>query len=257
MLLTFADRPSDSPLVDRIWRSHSERAGTFVSVAQSQFEMVVTRHRGCMFMTLRGPETTPTMAECPAEGEWVGIRFALGTFMPGLRPGALRDRQDATLPAATARSFVLDGSSWEFPTFENADTFVDRLAQKGLIARDFVVEAMLQGERRRLPLRSAQRHFMHATGITHRRMLTIQRARRATMLLREGLSILDTVHESGYFDQAHLTRSLKTLMGTTPTELRRGGLQLSLLYKTAPLPRLYDADGRFIQHGIGTHGALA
>lgn len=256
MLLSFADRPSDSPFVDRVWRSHSERAGCFVSVAQSHFEMVVTRHRGRTFITLRGPESTATAAECPADGEWLGIRFALGTFMPGLTPGMLRDRQDATLPAATARAFRLDGTTWDYPTFENADTFVARLAQKGLIARDFVVEAMLQGHRRRLPLRSAQRHFLHATGITHRRMLTIQRARRATMLLREGVSISDTVQQSGYFDQAHLTRSLKTLMGVTPVEVRRGALQLSLLYKTSPLPRLYDAGGRFIQHGIGTHGAL-
>lgn len=257
MLLTFTDRLSDSPFVDRVWRSHSERAGSFVSVAQSHFEIVVTWHRGHTSITLRGPETTAAAAECPAEGEWLGIRFALGTFMPGLTPGTLRDRQDATLPGATARSFRLDGSTWDYPTFENADTFVARLARKGLIVRDFAVEAMLQGHRRRLPLRSAQRHFLHATGITHRRLLTIQRARRAAMLLREGVSVLDAVHEGGYFDQAHLTRSLKALMGTTPAELRRGALQLSLLYKTSPLPRLYDAGGRFIQHGIGTNGALA
>lgn len=257
MLLTFADRPSDSPFVDRIWRSHSERPGTFVSVAQSHFEMAVTRHRGRIFITLRGPETTPTEAECPAEGEWVGIRFALGTFMPGLTPGRLKDRQDATLPGATARSFWLDGSAWEYPTFENADAFVARLARRGLIVRDFVVEAMLQGHGDRLPVRTAQRHFLRATGITHRRMLAIQRARHAALLLRGGTSISDTVHESGYFDQAHLTRSIKALMGTTPSRIRRGPLQLSLLYKTAPVPRLYDADGRFIQHGIDTHGAFA
>jgi AraC-like DNA-binding protein len=257
MLLTFADRPSDSPFVDRVWRSHSERAGRFVSVAQSHFEMAVTRHRGRIFITLRGPETAPTEAECPAEGEWLGIRFALGTFMPGMTPGRLTDRRDATLPGATARSFWLDGSAWDYPTFENADTFVARLARRGLIARDFVVEAMLQGHKSRLPVRTAQRHFLHATGITHRRMLAIQRARRAALLLREGLSISDTVHESGYFDQAHLTRSTKTLMGATPAQIRRGSLQLSLLYKTAPVPRLYDADGRFIQHGIDTQGALA
>ncbi len=257
MLLAFTDRLSDSPFVDRVWRSHSERAGGFVSVAQSHFEMVVTRHRGRTFITLRGPETTATAAECPAEGEWVGIRFALGTFMPGMTPGTLKDRQDATLPGATARSFRLDGSAWDYPTFENADTFVARLARRGLIARDFVVEAMLQGHGRRLPVRSAQRHFLHATGITHRRMRTIQRARHAALLLRDGVSIADTVHETGYFDQAHLTRSLKALMGATPAEIRRGPLQLSLLYKTAPVSRLYDADGRSIQHGIDTRGALA
>src|SRR5262245_41682695 len=255
-VLTFTERLSDSPFVERIWRSHSARGGSFLSVAQSHFEMAITRHRGRTFITLRGPETIATPAECPPEGEWLGIRFALGTFMPGLTPRELRDRRDATLPAAAARSFWLDGSAWEYPNFENADTFVARLAQKGLIARDFVVDAILQGHRARLPLRSAQRHFLHATGITHRTVLSIERARRAAMLLRSGVSILDAIHEAGYFDQAHLTRALGALIGTTPAEIRRGAQQLSFLYKTSPLPSDYADPGRVVQHGTGAHCRL-
>ena len=158
MFLTFDDRPSDSPLVERVWRSHSDRAGAFLSVAASHFEMVVTRHRGKTFLTLRGPETKATRADCPAEGEWVGIRFRLGTFMPQLTPGDLRDRRDVTLPAATSRSFWLNGSAWEYPDFENADTFVARLAQKGVIARDAAVVAALHGDAQGLSTRSEQRH---------------------------------------------------------------------------------------------------
>src|SRR5262245_66552465 len=97
----FTESLSDSPFVERVWRSHSTHGGSFLSVAQSHFEMAVTRHRGRTFITLRGPETIATPAECPAEGEWLGIRFALGTFMPGLTPSELRDRRAATLPAAT------------------------------------------------------------------------------------------------------------------------------------------------------------
>ena len=255
-VLSFTERLADSPFVERIWRSHSERGGSFLSVAQSHFEMAVTRHRGRTFITLRGPETTATAADCPAEGEWLGIRFALGTFMPGLTPGELRDRRDATLPAASARSFWLDGSAWEYPTFENADVFVARLARKGLIARDFVVDAMLQGHGGRLPLRSAQRHFLQATGITHRTVLTIERARRAAMLLRDGVSILDVVHDAGYYDQAHLTRALGALVGTTPAEIRRGTRQLSFLYKASSLLPDYAEPRRVAQHGIGAHHRL-
>ena len=36
------ERASDSPFVERVWRCHSERAGTFVSVASSHCEIVVT-----------------------------------------------------------------------------------------------------------------------------------------------------------------------------------------------------------------------
>ena len=153
-VLTFDDRPSDSTFVDRIWRSRSEQGGPFVSIAQSHFEIAVTRHRGRTFVTLRGPETTATPAACPAEGEWLGIRFNLGTFMPRLPPGNLRDRRDITLPAATTRSFWLNGSAWDYPDFENADTFVARLVRKGIIACDFAVAGVLQRQPLRLPLRS-------------------------------------------------------------------------------------------------------
>ena len=85
-------------------------------------------------------------------------------------------------------------------------------------------------------LRSAQRHFPRATGLTHCTVRQIERARHATNLLRQGVSILDTVYEAGYFDQAHLTRSLKYRIGQTPAEIVRGNRQLSYLYKTTPLP---------------------
>src|SRR5215813_3233394 len=98
MLLNFEERPSDSPFIERVWRSWSERAGSFLSIASPHCEMVVTRCRGEVFLTLRGPETKATIAECPADGEWIGIRFTLGTFVPHLLPATLSDRRDVTFP---------------------------------------------------------------------------------------------------------------------------------------------------------------
>jgi AraC-like DNA-binding protein len=232
MFIIFEDRPSDCPFVERIWRCHSERAGVFHSMAASHCEMVVTRHKGKTCLTVRGPETKATTADCPAEGEWVAIRFKLGTFMPLMPASNLRDRRDVTLPEATSRSFWLNGSAWEYPDFENAETFVKRLVHDGLIAMDLSVNAALQGQRQELSLRSAQRHFLQATGITHSTIRQIERARHATNLLQEGVSILDTVHAAGYYDQAHLTRSLNYLIGQTPAQIIRAEKQLSFLYKT-------------------------
>jgi AraC-like DNA-binding protein len=233
--IVFEDRPSDSPFVEKIWRCHSERGGSFLSVAASHFEMAVTRHRGKVFLTLRGPETKATTIDCPAEGEWLGIRFKLGTFMPRFLPGSLRDQNDVTLPGATSRSFWLNSSAWQYPDFDNAETFIKRLAKAGLISRDPAVDAALQGQPRALSVRTTQRHFLRATGITYATFRQIERARHATNLLREGVSILDAVDLAGYFDQAHLTRSLRYLIGQTPTKIIRGEKQLSFLYKTQPL----------------------
>lgn len=121
-----------------------------------------------------------------------------------------------------------------YPDFENADTFVARLLRRGLLVHDPVVPAMLRGEVDGRSLRTAQRHVLGATGLSHRAIVQIERARHATQLLRAGLSILDVVHEAGYYDQAHLTRSLTHRIGQTPLAVARRHEQLSFLYKTGP-----------------------
>ena len=234
--ILFKDRLSDSPFIERVWRCHSERGGRFISVAAGHFEMALTRLRGKTFLTLRGPETKATALDCPAEGEWLGIRFKPGTFMPRLLPGSLRDHNDVRLPDASSHSFWLNGSAWQYPDFENAEILVQRLAKVGVISRDLTIDAILKRQPRTLSLRSAQRHFLRATGITYAAFRQIERARYATTLLKEGVSIVDAVHLAGYFDQAHLTRSLKCLIGQTPTKIIQGENQLSFLYKTE-LPR--------------------
>ena len=229
----FEERASDHPFVERVWRCHSDRADTFLSVAANSFEMAITRLGGRSFLTLRGPETTATRLDCPAEGKWVCIRFKPGTFMPRFLPGGLRDHQDVTLPAATGHSFWLNGSSFEYPSFDNAETFVKRLVRGGILSRDPSVEDTLLRRPIALSLRSTQRHFLRFTGVTYATFRQIERARYAAILLREGVSILDVVSRLGYFDQAHLTRSLKHFVGETPTKVIQRRRQLSFLYKTA------------------------
>ncbi|HEU4635471.1 MAG TPA: AraC family transcriptional regulator [Edaphobacter sp.] len=235
MLFTFEERPSDSSFVERIWRAHSERAGSFLSVAASHWEMVVTRQNGQTILTVRGPESKATPLHCSADGEWLGIRFKLGTVMPHLPASHLVDG-GVNLPDAGSRSFWLHRSAWQFPNFDTADTFVERLVRDGLLIHEPLVQAALQNQLTGRSLRTAQRHFLRTTGLTHSTVRQIERARYATTLLRQGLSILDVVYEAGYFDQPHLTRALKHFIGLTPAQLmdRSRDVQLSFLYKTAP-----------------------
>ena len=238
-LLTIEDRASDSPFVERIWTARSERAGEFLSVVAGHWEIVITRLHRQAFFTVRGPETRATPVDCPPDGDWVAVRFKLGTFWPAFLPGTLRDHRDVTLPGASTRSFWLNGSAWEYPTYENADTFVARLVRKGLIARDPIVETVIDGGRHRVSERSAQRRFARATGISYAAYRTIERARYATNLLREGLPIIDVAQRAGYYDQPHLTRSFKYLIGQTPLEVARATRQLSFLYKTTSGSKFY------------------
>lgn len=152
--------------------------------------------------------------------------------MPLLPTGMLRDRNDVTLPEASSRSFWLNGSAWEYPNFDNIETFVTRLVKRGLIDWDPHVHAVLRDQPRRLSQRTEQRHFLRATGMTQATIRQVERARHATNLLRHGSPIAAVAHDAGYFDQAHLTRSLKYFVGQTPAQIICGEEQLSLLYKT-------------------------
>ena len=70
-----------------------------------------------------------------AGAEFLYITFKLGTFMPHLPVRNLLDVGTA-LPQATNKSFWLNGSAWQFPDYENADTFINRLVHEGLLVRE-------------------------------------------------------------------------------------------------------------------------
>jgi len=212
------ERPSDSSFVQAIWRNESEHSESFISTAGTHWEMVWMRHKGQSIFTVRGPETKATPAALPADAEWLGITFKLGTYLPDFPPGGLLDRQDLNLPAA-GKSFWLGGSTWEVPTYENADTFVSRLVRAELLVRDPLVEDVLHEALLDLSPRALQYRFQRATGLTRKAVQQIQRAWQATALLEQGCSILETAYKLGYFDQAHLTNSLRRYMGQTPAQI--------------------------------------
>jgi AraC-like DNA-binding protein len=70
-----------------------------------------------------------------------------------------------------------------------------------------------------MSIRSMQYRFLQATGLPHKTIQQIERARSAVSLLEQGTSISDTAFELGYFDQAHLTNALKRFVGKTPAQI--------------------------------------
>jgi hypothetical protein len=176
MFLTFEDRPSNSPFIERVWRCHSTVGGLFQSMAEGNLEFVVTRLPGLTRVTLRGPVTRATTVECPPNGQWLAIRFRVGTYLPRLPTALLLDHSNLDLPLTSDERFWFEGSAWEIPNFGNAEIFVERLARRGAIARDPTVATAILGDLQPLTLRSVQRHFLRATGLTYGRIRQIERA---------------------------------------------------------------------------------
>ncbi len=226
-------RPSDGPLIDCVWRGRSTGVGILSSVASSHWHLVVSDVGGQVGVSVHGPESRPVTACLPLDGSWVGIRFRLGVMLHHVSIPTLVDG-GMVLPGASHRSFWWQDGTWERPTYDNAERLIARLAREDLLGREPLIDDTLHGDPGSGSLRTLQRRFYLATGQIRRAVRQIERARRAAVLLREGVTPADVTHELGYYDQPHLTRSLRRYLGRTPLELAcpRREEQLSLLYKT-------------------------
>ncbi|MDN3359250.1 hypothetical protein [Actinomadura sp. DC4] len=234
MPLENEDRPSDSPYVQRVWRSRASGVARMTSIATSNWELVFWRHEGRAHAAVRGPETAASSVGVPDGSESFGITFAHGTSMPHMSPARLVDSSWES-PHATATRFVLGGDEWLVPGFESAEQFVARLVREGALVRDPLVDDVVSGGIPDVGTRSVQRRVAAATGLTQGGIRQIERARQAAVALSGGIGPLEVVNALGYYDQPHLARSLSRFIGRTATDLSRqdpAGQPLSLLYKT-------------------------
>jgi AraC-like DNA-binding protein len=233
MTLEIEDRSSESPYVERVWRSRSSEVDPMMSIATSRWALVFWERAGRTNAVVIGPESHASHAPVPEDAVFFGIDFALGTTIPRLPLGRLVDGS-LEIPDTTSRSFRLHGSRWHIPSYDNAEAFVRRLVREDILARDALVADVASGSAPDLSARTVQRRFLAATGLTHDAVRQVDRARRAAVLLRDGFATSQVIERCGYYDQPHLARSLRRFIGHTPKVLRDGRSTepMSLLYKT-------------------------
>lgn len=222
MIIIYEERSSDSPYVDMVTRGQTLSDGSTIRPAESHWHMVFVRHRGNVQSLVVGSWSTAGVASWGEGAEILWIKFKLGTFMPHLPVRSYLD-VETMLPGAASRSFWLKGSAWQYPDYENVETFVDWLVRDEVLACDPVVEVALQDQLppQAMSPRTVRHRFLRATGLTQSTIRQMKRAQHAAALLEQGVSILDTVYEADYFDQPHLTRSLKQFIGYTPAQIIR------------------------------------
>jgi hypothetical protein len=213
----------------RIWAASCDSPTGFSSLASVTPGFGFARIGRTTTVHVRGPLTTAAPLFCPADTEFFGADFLLGTYLPMFPPARLTNGRDRLLPTLPNGHILLDGREWEMPTPQNVDVFVDRLARAGLLVVDPLVEELRHDRvRRGMPERTAQSRFLRAVGVSRRTVGVIERARYATRRLRNGASIADVVADAGYHDQPHLTRSLRAMIGHTPAELSDGTMFLDV-----------------------------
>ena len=127
MSIIAEERISDSPYVETITHGRTASDGSPIRPAEIHWHMVLVKQHGNIQLLVVGPWTSAGVISYTEGAEILWIKLKLGTFLPHL---PTRDFLDAEtiLPPAAGQSFWLNGSAWQFPDYENADTFVVSLA---------------------------------------------------------------------------------------------------------------------------------
>lgn len=220
MSIIFEERPSDLPYIETITRGHTISAGSTIRPSEIHWHMIFVKHTGRIYPFVVGPLTMSGVVSWGEGAEILWIKFKLGTFMPHLPIRKFLDIEVA-LPETTGQSFWLKSAQWQLPDYSNVETFVRRLVHDEILVYDPVVNAALQDQLppQAISPRTVRHRFLQATGLPQSRVRQMKRAQQAMALLEQGVSILDTVFELGYYDQSHLTRSLKQFIGYTPATI--------------------------------------
>jgi len=210
-------RPADSPFVQAVTRWVIGTADRDRAVPDGTWDIVVLKQDGRTNVLLAGQTTHAVPLQFNPGDEILTISFKASAFLTFIPAGELLDR--GILLTKTRGGFQLAVDVFEIPTFDNAEDFVRSLVKKDHICQDEVVEALLADQSPAYSLRSLQRRFLWATGMTHNAYHQIQRARQAAVLLQSGNPASAAAFTAGYADQPHMSRSLKQILGHTPTEI--------------------------------------
>src|SRR5918995_1423475 len=178
MSLISEERFSDSPYIESVTRGWTISEGTTIRPAEIHWHMVFVKHSGGMLPLVVGPLTSSGVASWGEGGEILWIKFKLGVFMPHLPARDYID-EEQTLPDASSERFWWKGSALQFPTFENVETFIERLVREEDLVRDPVVDAALQDQPLDMSARTVRHRFLQATGQTQGHIRQYERAIKA------------------------------------------------------------------------------
>ena len=210
-------RQIDSPFVQAVTNWIIGDDETSIAAPDGCWDLVVLKQDGKTNILLSGQTTQAVHLPFAPGDEIMTISFKASAFLSAIPAMDMLDR-GILLPTAR-HSFQLASDVFEIPTFDNAEGLIQNLMKKEQISQDKVVEGLLMDHPQAYSARSIQRRFLQATGMTQNYFRQIQRARRAAALLQNGIPATNVAFETGYADQPHMSRSLKRILGRTPTEI--------------------------------------
>lgn len=203
------------PYVQHLWWMRIEEAAEWVDVARETWGLAFTRRTdGTLAAELVGPAYGHNRLGSGTGDEYWGVDFYAHITMRGVDKPALTGKF-VSLPVRDGYFFI-DNDSYKIPAFADLEPFLVELERQGIISNAARALHLLTTE----SLRSNQRRYRQTVGLSRRQAEQIRRAEQAAAMLESGASPAEVAAETGYADQAHMTRVLKNLLGKTPAQLR-------------------------------------
>ena len=215
MGFTYEEKLSESPLVDFIWRTEDLTDGMYVASADARWDMIFTRsHDGKTRVLLCGPSFKTAQVPYSPGNKHIGICYEPWAIFTDIPITTMLNVTKA-LPMPSDDTFVMQGVTWKFPTYESIDEFVAEQEKRGLLKADPIIRDILENKPVDMSLRSVQRHFVKTIGMSPRRVRQINSARQAVKLLQQGYTLSEVAYELDYADLPHMTRMLRRFTGYT------------------------------------------
>jgi hypothetical protein len=215
MGFTYEEKPARSPLVDFVWHTEDLTDGVYVASADARWDMIFTRlpdHSTRVWLC--GPSFKTAQVAYSPGNKHIGICYKPWAIFTDI-PITTMLNVTETLPMPSEDTFVMQGVTWKFPTYESIDEFVAEQEKRGLLLADPIIQGVLENQPVDMSLRSIQRHFIKTIGMSPRRVRQINAARKAVMLLQQGHTLSEVAYALDYADLPHMTRMLRRFTGYT------------------------------------------
>jgi len=218
MSFTYEDKRIDSLYVDKIWHTHTTSEGVYTANVDGNWDIIISRHKGSVSVTVNGIGKEAATVPYTSGIETIGIALKPGVFLRDMKGKDIVETQHILSDGDTSYVKIAD-YTFLIPSFDSAEAFVNQLIDKGVLGVNAVVSSFSAGGATSTSARTLRRHVSQTTGLSPHFLHQVQRAQHATQLLQQGMSISQAANEAGYTDQAHMTKSVKQLMGRTPAQI--------------------------------------
>lgn len=215
MGFAYEEKLSRSPLVDFVWRTEDLTDGVYVASADARWDIIFTRRQdGQTRVLLCGPSFKTLQVPYSPGSTHIGICYKPWAIFTDIPITTMLNLTKA-LPMPSGDTFVMQGITWKFPTYENIDELVDEQEKRGSLQADPIIRNVLENKPVSMSLRSIQRHFIKTIGMSPRRVRQINSARLAVKLLQQGQTLSEVAYALDYADLPHMTRMLRRFTGYT------------------------------------------